>query len=181
MTSVEPSDPSFQSRSREQRLAELGCEVVSQAPGAYVVATLGPVVVACVGRDAGAAGLDAFSLANAQVARKHPRMGHLIIFSEGCSLPGVEERQAVVEVLRSFQGQIMGAGVVVEGRGLPTVLLRSIVNVVDRISRSAHPARTFASVADAVRWLAQTLGGEDVPYAARLEEVAIELRRVLLS
>ena len=178
MTSAAPTDPSVQERGGRERLAELGCDVVSEVQGAYVVATLGPVVIVCLGRDAGAAGHDAFSLANAQAARKHPKLAHLILFREGCSLPGVDERQAVVEVLRSFRDQIAGAAIVLEGRGLATVVLRSIVAVVDRINRSTHTTRVFASAPEAASWLAPTLGGEG-PSAARLKDALVELRRGL--
>ena len=184
MTSAAPTQQSVQEQSApeiagRERLAALGCEVVSEARGSYVVATLGPVVIVCLGRDAGAAGHDAFSLANAQAARKHPKLAHLILFSENCSLPGVDDRQAVVDVLRSFRDQIGAASMVFEGRGLVTVLLRSIVKVVDRINRSPHPTRVFASAPEAASWLVQTLGGSDSPPAARLQDAILELRRFL--
>lgn len=161
------------------RLAELGCDVVGDAPGSYVVATLGPVVIVCLGRDAGAAGQDAFSLANAQAARRYPKLAHLVLFSVGCTLPSAEERQAVVEVLRSFRDQIAAASVVLEGGGLATVLLRSVVRVVDRINRSAHPTRVFAAPSDAARWIVQTLGADAAPPAERLQAALLELRRFL--
>lgn len=184
MTSAAPAEQAVQEQSLppsggRQRLAELGCELVSEARGAYVVATLGPVVFMCVGRDAGAAGHDAFSVANAQAARKHTKVAHLILFSDGCTLPGAEERQAVVEVLRSFQDQIAGASIVLEGRGLTTVLLGSVVRVIDRINRSVHPTRVFASAPDAAAWLVQTLDAADAPPAAHLEDAIVELRRFL--
>ena len=179
MTSAAPAEQPVQERSGRDRLVELGCDVVSEAQGAYVVATVGPVVIVCLGRDAGAAGHDAFSLANAQAARKHAKLAHFILFSEGCSLPGVDERQAVVEVLRSFHDQIAGASMVLEGRGLATVLLRSIVKVVDRINRSTHPTRVFASAPEAASWLVQTLDASDAPSAARLQDALLELRSFL--
>ena len=189
MTSAAPDEqPVREQAAREQaareqggreRLAALGCEVVDMAQGAYVVGTLGPVVIVCIGRDAGAAGHDAFSVANAQVARKHAKLAHLVLFGEGCTLPGVDERQAVVEVLRSFQDQIVGASMVLEGRGLMTVLLRSIVNVVDRINRSPHPTRMFPAAPEAASWLVQTLDSGDAPSGAQLADAVVALRRLL--
>lgn len=159
-------------------LAELGCEVVSHAPGAYVVATFGPVVIVCLGREAGAAGLDAFSLANAQAARKHARLVHIVIFCEGCSLPRVEERQAVLEVLRTFQEQIAATSVVLEGSGLPAVLLGSIVRIVDLINQSRHPMQLFGAVPEAADYLLGELG-PDAAAAADLARVVAEVRSSL--
>jgi hypothetical protein len=167
-------------RTPRQKLGELGTQVVNDKPGAYVVATCGPCVIACLGVDAGDGGPDAFSVASAQVARKYERILHLVIFAEGCSLPVPGERGAVVEVLRSFQDQIAGAAIVIQSVGLTSVVLRSIDNVIALASHAAHPRSAFANVAAAANWLSDKLPKEAEFSAERLQEVARHLQSEFL-
>jgi hypothetical protein len=180
VSSADAAARSYAEPTARQRLGELGTQVVNDKRGAYVVATCGPCVIACLGVDAGDGGPDAFSVASAQVARKYDRMVHLVVFAEGSSLPVPGERGAVVEVLRSFQDQIAGAALVIQTVGLPSVVLRSIDNVIALASRSSHPRSAFADVATATRWLSDKLPKDAELSAEHLQEVTRHLQSEFL-
>lgn len=156
-----------------------GCSVISHTPRAHTLAAFGPYVIVCIGPEAGAEGLDAFSLANAQVARKFGRLGHLVIFCSGFSIPSLEERASVADVLRSFGDQVAASAVVLlESRELRAIVLRSLVPIIGRIGHVSYPQRMFGHVSEAALWLSQQLPEHALEFpAAPLTHGAEELVR----
>jgi hypothetical protein len=81
-----------------------------------------------------------------------------IAITERKSAPGMDPecRAALVELTRTYTNSISGSAVVCEGSGFRATAVRSIVTAIQMASLASHPAKVFASIEQALEWLAST-------------------------
>ncbi len=60
----------------------------------------------------------------------------------------------VSELIRKYTQSIRGAAVVSEGTGFRATAVRSLVTAIHIAGRASHPTKVFATVPDALAWLA---------------------------
>jgi stage II sporulation SpoAA-like protein len=144
-----------------------------------IIACIGPIVVLVVDNFT-PAGAAALGRAMAQLVERHSKISSLSVVERKVG-PSIDAdgRKAVADLSTRYTHHITGTAVVCEGTGFRATAIRSIVTAVRMASRASHPQKVFATVEEAVAWLAPMhVGGVHVPTAlqsitllrARLQE-----------
>ena len=121
----------------------------------HAVGTLGPLVVQVWrGKKTFHNWREESTLAFATADRAHPA-GYcvLIVIEDSAEMPDPGARQDVNNLARERQHRIVGSAVLVEGSGVRTTMVRSLMTAVNMFSRNSM--KPFSQVDDAILWLAQ--------------------------
>jgi hypothetical protein len=127
--------------------------VVRNEPGHFQVGTVGPVVILVLHKKPTAAVVEAFQLANEQVAKRYGKVAHLILLAERGVAPDTDVRMGFARVLWRLAGSIAGEAVVLEARGVEGALTRSVVRLIHAAGRAYHPHRVMRELDEACAWL----------------------------
>lgn len=88
-------------------------------------------------------------------ARKHPsrKCGDVILLDPQLALPDELARSAVMKAGRTIDGMVHGVAVVVQGDGFFASAMRALATSVGMVTRVGYPIKSFASAADAGRFM----------------------------
>jgi hypothetical protein len=112
-----------------------------------------------------------------EVVQRHPRgIGFLCVIEPSSKPPDSELRRASVEMVEEHGDRLRCVGLVIEGTGFATALVRAGISSMLLLHRKRSPLADFASVTSAVGWMSQY-----VPVDAGTDLVALveELRAAM--
>ncbi len=103
----------------------------------------------------------------------------LTVVEEQAPMPTSDARDALGQLLKSGTGRTRRSAVVYEGNGFRAATVRSVVTGITVLSRPPFPHKIFATVADAVGFLAEP--GLPAPKLAQIVEDVRERHRASLA
>ncbi len=79
------------------------------------------------------------------------------VLTPGCAPVNAEGRSAFDRNMRAHRDQLLGIAIVIEVQGVMGGLTRAIARSMSIVSRTPYPVNTYATVPDALRWLAEIM------------------------
>jgi hypothetical protein len=133
----------------------------------FCAAALGPLAIAIFDRATTAQDADSVARLLGQVARAHPKLAVLSIVGSDCTVPDANVRNRLTSEVKNIQKQLIASATVIEGSGFRAAAVRGVVTGMTLLLRASYPAKTFATVREAVEFLAGIgpLAAEDITSA----------------